>query len=853
MISLTQQAVRLVLDEELTPAAAAAQLGINKSGVLRALRAAKAPAVETKAPAARAVRASKAPVEAASPEADAIEVSGQLTNAEFIAAIFPPGSAVTCTKHSDPDTGGWIAKRDDEMAKPGANNYISCSSYKLAPDGSVKAQKALFAACHFIMLDDVGSKVDPARLSGLKLSWLIETSPGNHQGGIILKEPMTDGKAATALLKAVIDAGLCDAGASSPMTRWARLPVAINGKPKYAVEGEPFRCKLVEWNPECRYTPEEVIAALSLDMEPAKGGPAEGEVYEPRAGENPVITALKARGMYKAPLGGVKHDITCPWVTNHTDGKDSGTAYFEPDADWPLGGFKCLHTCSDKYHLRDLLAHLSVSVEHARHKPVIRINSGDMVQICNAAERELAASGHYYQTGGLITRIRQDAKTGNPAIEALGLPELTRALALSIEWLKFDGRSSTYKRSDPPIPHLNMMFGLQDYARLPHLTGLAMQPYFHESGTLITEPGYDEGTQRFGIFNPNDYPPVGSTREEAEAALALIESTLSEFCFASDTDKTAALAAILTAATRQSFALAPAFHVRAPCSGSGKSYLCELITVFALAGEVAKISYPTTAEEATKVMLAVLLSGSPVIEFDDMASDWIPHGVINRMLTSPTITERILGISKTATVSTRALVLGSGNNVGPVRDLARRVLTIQLDTKTETPATRKYAGDPVAAVRVDRGRYVSAALTIVNAWRHAGAPPGAVTNLASYDGEWTDFCRHPLVWLGKPDPAGGMAEQLRHDPDAEVWGVVLKQWYAAFGCHPTTIREALLRAKYLLELQDALAELPVMEQGVINTKKLGWAFRKHAQRVVGRHWMEPGETERTWCVHMKEE
>ena len=41
-----------------------------------------------------------------------------------------------------------------------------------------------------------------------------------------------------------------------------------------------------------------------------------------------------------------------------------------------------------------------------------------------------------------------------------------------------------------------------------------------------------------------------------------------------------------------------------------------------------------------------------------MDTDWIPHGTIKRMLTAEEITDRILGVSKTATVSTRTLFLG---------------------------------------------------------------------------------------------------------------------------------------------------------------------------------------------------
>jgi hypothetical protein len=72
------------------------------------------------------------------------------------------------------------------------------------------------------------------------------------------------------LLNAVIDSGLCDAGATGPLSRWARLPVAINGKPKYVDEaGAPFQCRLIEWRPDARYTPQEIVDRLQLELAPA--------------------------------------------------------------------------------------------------------------------------------------------------------------------------------------------------------------------------------------------------------------------------------------------------------------------------------------------------------------------------------------------------------------------------------------------------------------------------------------------------------------------------------------------------------------------------------------------------------
>ena len=122
-----------------------------------------------------------------------------------------------------PSLGGWLARRADQVANSLAaenNNYVGCSSFYPGDDGSFKARKAQFSACHFLMLDDLGTKVPLDRLGGFELSWLIETSPGNHQGGIILAEPLADGAAAVRLLNAVIDVGSVRCGSD-----WAIEPM----------------------------------------------------------------------------------------------------------------------------------------------------------------------------------------------------------------------------------------------------------------------------------------------------------------------------------------------------------------------------------------------------------------------------------------------------------------------------------------------------------------------------------------------------------------------------------------------------------------------------------------------------
>jgi hypothetical protein len=227
-----------------------------------------------------------------------------------------------------------------------------------------------------------------------------------------------------------------------------------------------------------------------------------------------------------------------------------------------------------------------------------------------------------------------------------------------------------------------------------------------------------------------------------------------------------------------------------------------------------------------------------------MDTDWIPHGTIKRMLTAEHITDRILGVSKTATVSTRSLFLGSGNNVGPVRDLLRRVLTIHIDPRSATPATMSYKGYPVEKVRQKRGLYVAAVLTIVQAWRAAGSPRVAVDSIVTFGGAWSDYCRHPLMWLGHPDPATALLDQVRHDPDGDALGGLMTEWFAVFGSTPTTVRKAVEATRLgQSNLLNAMLEFPVEERGEINRSKLGRQLKKHANRIVGGFEFQQAEAD----------
>ena len=305
-------------------------------------------------------------------DAAAAEV-GRVSNDEFLTAIFgntfTSAHPLVCKKPSDPDLGGWVANKwPCNTNASDLNWYALPGLYQPDDTGRYRAKKELAVSVHAVMVDDVGTKVSADHFANCPPSWAIETSPGNCQYGYILIEPITDLSVTDNLKEKLIEAGLCDSGATGGTARWMRMPVAINGRPKY---GEPSpRCRLTQWRPELKYSVENLYAALGLNLHkpvlPTKNAASPNQSLPPSLminDANSVIEALQTQGLYKTELGTGKHDITCPWVHGHTDSIDNGTVYFEPSVQFPSGGFKCHHSHGHLFHIRELKEFLGLEVE----------------------------------------------------------------------------------------------------------------------------------------------------------------------------------------------------------------------------------------------------------------------------------------------------------------------------------------------------------------------------------------------------------------------------------------------------------------------------------------------------------
>ena len=292
-----------------------------------------------------------------------------ITNDEFLASIFgrrfSDAFPLVCHKPGDPDAGGWSARPwPCATQNTGLNWYCLPALFRTEDSGRYRAVKDLAVAIHALMLDDIGTKVKPDSLDGITPTWSIETSPGNHQWGFIVYPPVKDMRRLEALKTTLIKRGLCDPGATGVGTRWMRLPNGINGRPKYGTPA--YQCRLVQWNPLLRFSLEKLEQMLGLSEGYAARTEAMGMRHEIAPTQERVIQQLKTLGLYKKQLGTGKHDITCPWVDEHTDKVDNGAAYFEPSQEYPNGGFRCHHSHGDRVQIKDLLAYIE-SKDHVSH------------------------------------------------------------------------------------------------------------------------------------------------------------------------------------------------------------------------------------------------------------------------------------------------------------------------------------------------------------------------------------------------------------------------------------------------------------------------------------------------------
>jgi putative DNA primase/helicase len=196
---------------------------------------------------------------------------------------------------------------------------------------------------------------------------------------------------------------------------------------------------------------------------------------------------------------------------------------------------------------------------------------------------------------------------------------------------------------------------------------------------------------------------------------------------------------------------------------------------------------------------------------------------------------RLLGQSMNVEVPTNATLFATGNNLRIIGDMTRRALVSFLDPQCERPELREFAINPLELIRQDRGRYVTAALTILRAFHVAGRPQ-QVKPLGSFEG-WSRWVSDSLIWAGEADPCSTMDRTRAEDPQLEKLRCVMHQWRRALGDRPVSAADIVECAgedpynNANRAFRDALMAVAGFGH-TVDTRRLGIWLSRNKDRIV---------------------
>jgi hypothetical protein len=271
-----------------------------------------------------------------------------------------------CAPEDDTQPARWRGARWRDRAKGldngDWNNYFAVSLFGEDKTGRVHRQEALVERIGALVCDDVGTggggKIEPRAWNrkikevlgpGVEPTWILETSPGNYHFGYVVRRADRSVSLELSALWGALTSSMTEDGrdpGNAGVTRYMRLPVGSNTK-----GGKTFRCRLVHWNPDAALDADGVLALLKMKATTGAGRDwaSVNVASHDEAKDDPTGwgAALEKRGLLRGSRKAGVWDMECPFVAEHTGGRDDGCAYLGD------GCFKCWHGHCEGRNVRE--------------------------------------------------------------------------------------------------------------------------------------------------------------------------------------------------------------------------------------------------------------------------------------------------------------------------------------------------------------------------------------------------------------------------------------------------------------------------------------------------------------------
>jgi putative DNA primase/helicase len=316
------------------------------------------------------------------------------------------------------------------------------------------------------------------------------------------------------------------------------------------------------------------------------------------------------------------------------------------------------------------------------------------------------------------------------------------------------------------------------------LLGLARVPIIDKEGNLDFGMGYHEATGIFCDRTPILNVPEKPTLKDCSIATKTLLTPYWEYQFEDMAlGRALILTFIFTAIERPFISLAPMFGING-ASGVGKGKLLRSVSQLAYGTSPRFMTYGFNSEEFDKRIGTMFRIPAPFLIIDNANNKTVANDTLESIITEGESDIRILGRNdQYIHVISRSLLAACGVGLQFSGDMTRRVLILNPIPGGASPETQVFKLDPPTYAAAHRDEMLSAAFTLMRAFRQEGMPKLTNTAAGSFP-EWEQRVRDLIMWLTRIDITAQFARNAEVATDKQSNAILLSALRGVFGNAP---------------------------------------------------------------------